>query len=146
MDIEITEMKLSDLSSISSRLQTDFDDFWTTSLLKSEIENDHTLCLVAKSGQIIVGFACIWFSVDDVHITNIVTNVHYRNQGIASKLLEEIIHKIKNKPLTLEVRSSNEPAIHLYEKFGFEKIGIRKNYYTYNNKTEDAIIMTKTQS
>ena len=54
-----------------------------------------------------------------------------------------IIYKVNEKPLTLEVRSSNIAAITLYEKFGFEKVGIRKNYYTHNNKTEDAILMTR---
>jgi len=143
MDLNIEKMSLLDADSISSRLQSDFDDFWTTSLLKSEIENKNNLCLVAKLEQSIVGFACIWFSIDDAHITNIVTHIDYRNQGIASKLLEEIIAKVKDKPLTLEVRVSNLAAIHLYEKYGFKKIGIRKNYYTHNNLVEDAIIMTR---
>lgn len=143
MNLKIEKMNLLDVDNISSHLQTSFDDFWTVSLLKSEIENENTLCLVAKSDETIVGFACIWFSIDDVHITNIVTHVQYRNQGIASKLLEEIIFNVKDKPLTLEVRVSNLTAIHLYEKYGFKKIGIRKNYYTHNNKTEDALIMTK---
>ena len=43
--------------------------------------------------------------------------------------------------LTLEVRASNEPAIALYRKHGFEEAGRRKNYYT--KPTEDAIIMTR---
>ena len=143
MDLKIEKMTSLDVDSISSQLQSNFDDFWTISLLKSEIENENTLCLVAKLDQSIVGFACIWFSIDDVHITNIVTQVQYRNQGIASKLLEEIIATVKDKPLTLEVRVSNQPAIHLYEKYNFKKIGIRKNYYTHNNLVEDAIIMTR---
>ena len=107
------------------------------------MEKEDTLCLVAKKEQTILGFACIWFSIDDIHITNIVTSKNYRNQGIASNLLENIIHRIKNKPLTLEVRESNFVAIHLYEKYHFRKVGIRKNYYTHNNKTEDGIIMTR---
>lgn len=143
MDLKIEKMNLSDLDIISSKLQSDFDAFWTVSLLKSEIKSENTLCLVARLEQTIVGFACIWFSIDDVHITNIVTHVKYRGNGIASKLLEEIISKVKDKPLTLEVRTSNIPAIHLYEKYDFKKIGIRKNYYTHNNKTEDALIMTR---
>lgn len=143
MEVQITEMTLQDVKSISSHLATDFDDFWTASLLQSEIENEHSLCFTAKTEETIVGFACLWVSIDDVHITNIVTKKNCRNQGIASKLLEEIIQKVKDKPLTLEVKSSNFPAIHLYEKYGFEKIGVRKNYYTNHNQTEDAIIMTR---
>lgn len=74
------------------------------------------------------------------------TRLRFRSQGIANQLLQEAITRVTDKPLTLEVRSSNEIAIHLYEKYGFEKLGMRKNYYTHNNKTEDAIIMTKKPS
>ena len=143
MNLDIEKMSVSDLDTISSELHSNFDDFWTASLLETEIKNENTLCLVAKLNNSIVGFACIWFSIDDVHITNIVTHIQYRNQGIASKLLEAIISRVQDKPLTLEVRSSNIVAIHLYEKYGFEKIGIRKNYYTHNNLVEDAVIMTR---
>ena len=45
-----------------------------------------------------------------------------------------------SKLITLEVRASNNPAINLYKKFGFEICGNRKNYYS--NKTEDAILMS----
>ena len=41
--------------------------------------------------------------------------------------------------ISLEVNEENLPAIHLYEKFGFEYLGVRKNYY----QDKIAIIMTK---
>ena len=143
LPIEINLMTLSDIDLLNNCLETDFDNFWTIQNLKSEIENPNSKCFVAKYENKIVGFASIWFSCDDVHLMNIVTHKNFRNRGIAKKLLEHIISKVNEKPLTLEVRSSNIAAITLYEKFGFEKVGIRKNYYTHNNKTEDAIIMTR---
>lgn len=59
-----------------------------------------------------------------------------------SLLLEGLINKAKSSSIliTLEVNEKNLPAIHLYEKYGFEKVGIRKKYY--DNKF-DAYIMTK---
>lgn len=59
-----------------------------------------------------------------------------------SLLLEGLINKAKLSSIliTLEVNEKNLPAIHLYEKYGFEKVGIRKKYY--DNKY-DAYIMTK---
>lgn len=73
---------------------------------------------------------------------NIVVKKNKRNLGIGSQLLEEILQlaqKLNVKTITLEVNEKNEPAIKLYQKYGFEKIGLRKKYY---NNQDDAIIMT----
>lgn len=74
---------------------------------------------------------------------NIVVRKDKRGLGIGSKLLEEILKiatNLKVKTVTLEVNEKNEPAINLYQKYGFKPIGRRKKYY-YN--TYDAIIMEK---
>ena len=73
---------------------------------------------------------------------NIVIKKTYRNQGIGTLLLENLILLAKDLnifTLFLEVNEQNKPAIHLYEKFGFEKLGVRKKYYNNNN----GIIMKK---
>ena len=73
---------------------------------------------------------------------NIVTKKNKRNLGIGTLLLQELINistQKKLKSITLEVNEKNIPAIKLYEKFNFEKVGIRKKYY---NNTDSAILMT----
>ena len=141
--IQIHKMTIQDLEQIYHILNTEFDDFWNENLLKSVIENPNSKCIMAKSNDEIVGFACIWKAVDDIHVTNIVVKKIYRNQGIGSLLLKELI-EISNKEnvvsITLEVNASNLPAQNLYEKYGFKVLGRRKKYY---NGIEDAIIMTK---
>lgn len=141
--IQIHKMTIQDLEQISTILSTEFDDFWNENLLKGEIENPNSKCIIAKLHNEIVGFACIWKAVDDIHITNIVVKKTYRKQGIGSLLLKELI-EISNKDnmtsITLEVNAKNLPAQNLYEKYGFKVLGRRKKYY---NGTEDAIIMTK---
>lgn len=143
-NIKISTMTLPDLDSISDILTCEFDDFWNYNLFKSELENKNSMYIVAKSNNQIVGFAGIWFSVDDIHITNIVVKKNCRNQKIGSLMLNNLIKLCENrtqKSITLEVNSNNIPAQKLYQKFGFKNVGIRKKYY---NNTEDAIIMTKT--
>ena len=74
---------------------------------------------------------------------NIVVKKDFRNIGIGALLLDYMIYYSKNidlKTITLEVNEINIPAIKLYEKFDFEKLGIRKKYYNGEN---DAIIMSK---
>jgi ribosomal-protein-alanine N-acetyltransferase len=142
-NIATSTMTFSDFELISEDLSTKFDDFWKASILKSELENENSICIVAKQNDEIVGFASIWNAVYDIHITNIVVRKDLRKQGIGTLLLEKLI-KITKKmdninSITLEVKTTNKPAINLYSKYGFEKVGLRKKYY---NNTDDAIIMT----
>ena len=74
------------------------------------------------------------------YVTNVAVLPEYRRQGIAQKL---ILKELENEMdfITLEVRKSNAPAINLYQKMGFENVGIRPRFYTAPD--EDAVIMTK---
>lgn len=90
----------------------------------------------------IAGFAITIDMIDAMEIIRIAIDKNYRRKGFAEKLIRNIIFKTKTKlyeNIFLEVRASNKAAINLYEKTGFEKIMIRKKYYSDNE--EDAIIM-----
>ncbi len=133
-------MNLGDFQEIEAIYNLEFDDFWKPQNLKSELQNVSSKYIVAKENGKIVGFAGIWYSVDDAHITNIVVRKSYRNKGIGSLLLEKLIELAKPKTsLTLEVNTKNEIAQKLYLKYGFKNLGIRKKYY---DGIEDAYIMT----
>lgn len=133
-------MNLDDFQKIEPIYNIEFDDFWKPQNLKSELQNVSSKYIVAKENGEIVGFAGIWYSVDDAHITNIVVRKNYRNKGIGSLLLEKLIELAKAKAsLTLEVNIKNEIAQKLYLKYGFKNLGIRKKYY---DGIEDAYIMT----
>ncbi len=139
----IEKMTLADFDLIKENLQTEFDNFWTPGVLKSELENENSKYIVAKENDEIIGFAGIIVTPIDVEITNIVTKKSKRKKGIGKELLEKIIEIAKQtemEKISLEVNEENKVAIHLYENNGFEKIGIRKKYYNGKN---NAIIMTK---
>ena len=142
-NINIYDMTLEDINSLKDRLIVDFDDFWTFDVLKSEILSNNSKYIVIKNDSEILGFAGIKIILDEADIMNIVVKKAYRNKKIGSLLLDSLVKlskKLSIKSITLEVNEKNLVAFHLYEKFGFKKVGIRKNYY--NN--ENAIIMTKT--
>ncbi len=139
----IEKMTLTDFENIKDILQSDFDEFWNANILKSELENENSKYIVAKENDHIVGFAGIIITPIDVEITNIVTKKSNRKNGIGKRLLDKLIQmakKINSKTISLEVNEKNDIAIHLYESYGFEKIGLRKKYY---NGEDNAIIMTK---
>lgn len=142
-NINIYDMTLEDIDSLKAILSIDFDDFWTFDVLKSEILSNNSKYIVIKNDSEILGFAGIKIILDEADIMNIVVKKAYRNKKIGSLLLDSLVKlskKLSIKSITLEVNEKNLVAFHLYEKFGFKKVGIRKNYY--NN--ENAIIMTKT--
>ena len=88
------------------------------------------------------GYMGIWKIINEAHVTNLSVHPDYQNQKLAHRLLLSSIDECydeKIKFITLEVRVSNKKAIHLYEKFGFKSLGLRKKYYQDNN--EDALIM-----
>lgn len=140
--IKITEMTFEDFEKIKDVLQTEFDEFWNSNILKSELENALSKYIVAKQEEQIVGFAGIIILPDDVEITNIVTKKNERKKGIGKLLLDKLIEMAAKfeKDISLEVNEKNEVAINLYKKFGFKEVGIRKKYY---NGYDNAIIMTK---
>ncbi len=143
MNFSIEKMTLDSLISIKDIFISDFDDFWNYDILKQELECSNSYFIIAKNNNEIVGFAGLKRIVDEADIMNIVVKKSYRNNGVGSLLLENLIStaKLLNlKTITLEVNENNLSAIKLYDKFNFNHIGIRKKYY---NGESDAIIMKK---
>lgn len=136
-DIDIEEMSLNDLEKIKDILISDFDDFWNFNILKEELESPNSKYIIAKTNDgEIIGFTGIKILVDNADIMNIVVKKSWRNQGVGNLLLNNLISLCKDLnllSLSLEVNEDNLPAIHLYEKFGFKNIGVRKNYYQDKN-------------
>lgn len=142
MAIKIEKMNLNHLNELQEILISDFDDFWSFSTLKEEVENENSSYIIGKINNEIIGFAGLKKIFDQADIMNIVIKKTYRNQGIGTLLLGNLILLAKDlniSTLFLEVNEQNKPAIHLYEKLGFEKLGVRKKYYNNNN----GIIMKK---
>lgn len=93
--------------------------------------------------EYMVGVAGFWIMVDEAHITTLATRNACRRQGIGERLLIQIIEmalQLHADIVTLEARVSNKQAQALYEKYNFQKVGVRRAYYTDNG--EDAVIMT----
>ena len=98
---------------------------------------------VDKEKDYIVGFAGLWIIADEAHVTAIAVREKFRGQKIGDLLmvgLSELAMQLKARSITLEVRVSNGPAQALYQKYVFQKVGLRRRYYTDNG--EDALIMT----
>jgi len=85
----------------------------------------------------------MWFIIDEAHIGTIAIDTPYRRLGLGRLLLAESLldaYRSGIQQSFLEVRRGNQPAITLYEQFGFQVAGIRPRYYKDNG--EDALLMT----
>ena len=116
---------------------------WSKSSFYDEMHNNLAKYYCAKLDDgTIVGYIGTWHIIDEGHITTIAVKPDYYRKHIGEALVVKVLEDCYDegiKYLTLEVRVSNEPAIKLYEKYGFNSLGTRKGYYQDNN--EDALIM-----
>ncbi len=90
----------------------------------------------------VVGLGCSWAILEEAHITILAVHPDYQGQGLGQALLFALLVSAWERKLeraTLEVRVSNQVAIKLYEKFGFQEAGCRKRYY--QDTGEDALIL-----
>ena len=92
----------------------------------------------------LVGFAIVHQVVDEATLMDICVAPNTQGQGVGKVLMNELINAAKKRDVAfiqLEVRASNQSAIRLYLNSGFEKTGIRKDYYPSAEGREDAILM-----
>lgn len=146
-DVIIRQANIDDVDAIFEIEHLCFPDPWSRDSLRYELsENPRAFYVVAELDGLVVGYAGLWWIEDEGHITNVAVRPGYRSRKIASGIIGVMIDFTTKEGIrhhTLEVRRSNDPAIGLYEKYGFAVEGVRKGYYLNNG--EDALIMWRHQ-
>lgn len=142
--MEILKMNESHVEAIVELEKICFQNPWSVNSIAAELSNRLSTWLVAVENGAVCGYVGSQSVLDSADMMNIAVHPEYRNRGIACALVSELIALLKNQnviSLMLEVRVSNESAINLYKKLGFEIVGKRPRYY--HNPREDAYIMRK---
>ncbi len=143
--MKIEFLKEKDVSALSALEKASFSKPWSEESLRELLGSDRAAVLgVFEEGELL-GYSVLEWVLDEGSLTNIAVAPQMRRRGYASKLMEETVSLAKEKNMSfifLEVRVSNESAVSLYKKYGFEEVGVRKNYYSA--PTEDALLMTLT--
>ena len=140
--VEIKRMTARDVPDVATVDRECFPTHWNVQSYRNELANPAATYFVARHAGTVVGFAGMWVGVDEAHITMLAVLPQYRQRGIATVLLAELLLQARRfgcRSATLEVRESNTVAQHLYQRFGFENGGTRRRYYTDTN--EDAYIL-----
>ena len=127
-----------------ARLEAEcFSDPWTEGMLADTLRFPSYHTFLAEEGGQVCGYGCIILLFEDAELANIAVAPTHRGQGVGKRILEEMHAYAKARGaerMLLEVRVSNRNAIGLYEKYGYERYGLREHYYADG---EDAYLMQK---
>ena len=139
--------RLAEVKDIDNLYQLENSTFvspWTYSQFEYEIkENSFSKLLIIEENEELIGYIDYWIIFDQATINKICIKEKYRRNGLAQKLLDMCFEDIKENEcmvITLEVRTSNEKAIKLYQKNGFDIVLTKPQYYSDG---EDAYYMVK---
>lgn len=98
-------------------------------------------------GQQLVGHGVINVIIDEAHLLNITVKPENQGRGLGLQLLEHLMERamaLNGRECFLEVRASNQSAYRLYERYGFNEVGRRRDYYPAAGGREDALVMACT--
>lgn len=143
MNFFITGMKAEHIPAVARLEEECFSSPWSENALSEELTNPDSHFLVAHADGV-AGYIGVQEICGEAYITNVAVFKEFRKLGIGRALLKAAADGAKSRGcefITLEVRVSNSAAIALYGSEGFEKIGIRKNFYA--SPVEDGAIYTK---
>ena len=145
MEYSICDVTAAHIPQIEALEQQCFSMPWTEEQLSRQLKDaQHEFIAAVSPEGCVLGYVAMMYVLDEGYISNVAVSPELRRQGIADALIDRlcaICETLQLSFMTLEVRSGNVPAIALYEKHGFHRVGLRKNYY--GRPKEDALLMTK---
>ena len=141
--MNIRNAQQSDLSVLSALSNECGADRWSEASFAAELEHN-SIALCCDIDGCTVAFAVVSISFEEAYLHLVAVDSAYRGRGIAKALLsqcEDMAAKRGAEKIILDVRTSNSAAVGLYENMGYQKLCIRKNFYS--NPKEDAFTMIK---
>jgi ribosomal-protein-alanine N-acetyltransferase len=135
-----------DLDGILALEEAAFNNPTTREWYEAELKRPEVcfIYVLRTADHPVAGFCAFWLVADQAHINQLAVWPELRGRGLGTQLIEAVIAEAAHlgaTELTLEVRASNEPALRLYDRAGFQRAGVRKNYYT--SPIEDAYILIR---
>ncbi len=145
--LRVDPMGVDDLDQVLAIERASFPHPWSRQAFLYELRENRVARLwIARAtdepAAPVVGYLCLWFIADEVHVTNFAVHPASRRRGIGRQLMGTLLELCRREGATraaLEVRPNNHEARRLYEAFGFRQVGLRKGYYF--DTGEDAILM-----
>jgi ribosomal-protein-alanine N-acetyltransferase len=143
--ISFRPMSEADIEAVLKIEYAAFSHPWTRGIFLDSLKSYD--CWVMFDGQQQVGHGVINVIIDEAHLLNITIKPESQGRGFGLLLLERLMQRameLKAGECFLEVRASNQLAYRLYERYGFNEIGRRRDYYPAVGGREDALVMACT--
>jgi [ribosomal protein S18]-alanine N-acetyltransferase len=138
--LTVRPLSYADLPQVIAIERRAFPTPWSLAMFVLELSKPSGVCLAAVHEGKLAGYLICSRYADVWHLMNIAVDPSARRRGYARAMLDELLERAgAHDAYTLEVRTSNTPAIALYERFGFRSAGTRPRYY--HDTGEDAVIM-----
>jgi ribosomal-protein-alanine N-acetyltransferase len=144
-EVQIRPMIEMDLAEVANIEQLSYAFPWSENIFRDCLRVGYTCRALDLAGQII-GYGVMSVGAGEAHILNVCVRDEFRNLGFGRRLLEQLLERAAGSGVGeafLEVRPSNLAAIRLYQRLGFEQIGIRRGYYQAPDGREDAIVLKR---
>ena len=143
-EIRIVPMREHHLDALAALERLCFSLPWSREGLATELLEPTACFLAAECGGETIGYAGMHCIQDEAYVTNVAVDPGFRRHGAGRLLMQALERAAIGRgaaALSLEVRVSNQSAIHLYRSCGFAEIGLRRGMY--EQPKEDGLIMTK---
>lgn len=157
VEVRIEPMTVHHVEAVMAIDEQGYGDPWSSTTWHKEMRDDDRLHLVAIVGEEsssgggesgsgherVVGHAGFLYLAGMAHVSNVAVDPEYQHQGVATRLLIELLDQAKARGatgVTLEARAANKRAHRLYSRLGFQPLGVTPGYYT--RPPEDALVMS----
>ncbi|TCP08112.1 ribosomal protein S18-alanine N-acetyltransferase [Caldimonas thermodepolymerans] len=141
----LVPMTVASLNEVLPIEQAAYEFPWTRGNFIDSLHAGYAALLLRGAGNELLGYFLAMSGVDEMHLLNLTVAPAHQGSGHALYMLDALQALARSRhaaQLWLEVRVSNARARHLYERYGFRNVGLRKGYYPAAQGREDAIVMS----
>ena len=138
-------MQLADLPDVLRNERLGYMHPWTEGIFRDCLRNGQE-CWLLMSSNLNVGHGILSIAAGESHLLNVCVHPDFQGHGFGRILVEHVLARARAgeaSTIFLEVRPSNVAACELYDKLGFNEVGIRENYYPSKVGREDALVLAK---
>jgi ribosomal-protein-alanine N-acetyltransferase len=143
--LRFARMQAADLAEVLAIEYAVYPFPWTNGNFLDSLNSGYETWILRDASHNLAGYFLMMPVVDEAHLLNITVHPDVHGRGIGRTMLDQVVRLAQDKGLVsvlLEVRPSNQRALTIYTRYGFQRIGVRKNYYPAEHNTrEDAIVM-----
>lgn len=141
----VREMREEDLDTVMAIERRAYEFPWTEGIFRDCLRLGY-VCHVLQADEGLLGYGVMSVAVGECHLLNLCISPGYQRRGLGRWLLHHLLREARAQKASvalLEVRVSNRAAYALYQRTGFDEIGMRKDYYPARRGREDALILAR---